>query len=337
MRNSLVLLVSIVASAAAAPLQDTLNGRLFPRNKDAFPVSTETEIVTGKDATNQPAKKQSEETDGGTKDSKASVLASLASHDKRAENKHDVPRSPKRFNEARDKITKRTRKHKAIFVNYPIVQQPPFLNAAYEVEDSNNNNDDDDDDDDGNNDDSVIEGRTRVDPNRFQESDIFYIRLPPTPYMFVPGLGYISQPPTYSTASLRPHTLYAKPGRPKPVTNHPFIKLPIDFVSNGKPTSVYHWQKKTNKKPTDSPIMSLDSLSADFVNNGKPTSIYQWQANLKPINKPVDFVNNLDKGPYMFNGKPVSFFLLKSDGTSLPRQPIRYPDYRQNDSYYRRR
>ncbi|XP_076751582.1 uncharacterized protein LOC143432214 [Xylocopa sonorina] len=322
MRSSLVLLLSIVASVAATPLQDTLNGRLFPRDKDAFPVSTETEIVTGKDATNQPAKKQSEKADGGTKDSKGLTLVSLGGHDEQAGNKYDAPRSPKPFNEARDKITKRTRKHKAIFINHPIVEQPPFSNAAYVLEDSME-------------DDSDIVGRTRANLNRFQESDIFYIRLPPAPYMFVPGFGYISQPPTYSTASLRPHTPYARPGKPKPA--NPFINLPIDFVSNGKPTSVYHWQKKTNKKPTDSPITNLDSLSADFVNNGKPTSIYQWQANLKPINKPDDFVNNLDKGPYVFNGKLASFFLLKSDGTPLPRQPILYPDYQQHDSYYRSR
>ncbi|KZC13723.1 hypothetical protein WN55_06012 [Dufourea novaeangliae] len=151
--------------------------------------------------------------------------------------------------------------------------------------------------------------------------------------MFVPGLGYISQPPTYTTSNLRPQIPYAKPSRPKQPVN-PFIKLPIDFVSNGKPTSVYQWQKKPTKKPSDSPITNLDTLSTDFVSNGKPTSIYQWQTNLKPINRPDDVVNNLDKGPYTFNGKPTSFFLLKPDGTTSARQPIRYPDYQQDNSYY---
>ncbi|OAD55732.1 hypothetical protein WN48_04385 [Eufriesea mexicana] len=318
MKISLALLVYAVASGVAVPLQDTLNARLFPRNKDALPVSTETGIVTGKDATNQPAKKQSEKTDSGTKESKSSWLASIPSQDNnRAEGKPDVLRSLKQSNEGRDKVAKKNRRHKAIFVNYPIVQQLPYPDVPYDVDYGNNNFDNEDE--------------TVTDADNFQESNIFYIRLPPTPYMFVPGLGYISQPPTYSTSSLRrPHVPFAKPGRPKPSFQqpvNPFIKLPIDFVSNGKPTSVYQWQKKTSKKPTDSPITNLDSLSAEFVSNGKPTTVYQWQSNLKPAKKPDDLVNNLDKGPYTFNGKPTSFFLLKktrrysrlSSESSVPR------------------
>ncbi|KAK9294314.1 hypothetical protein QLX08_011033 [Tetragonisca angustula] len=279
MKASLVaILVCAVASAAAVPLGDTLNARLFPGNKDAPPVSTE----TGKDATNQPAKRQSEKTDGGTKETPP--LAATRD-DNRAEVKLDEKEKPWR---------KTARKHKAIFVNYPLVPQLPFPNVPY------------------NNFDERTSG--------YEESNIFYIRLPPTPYMFVPGLGYISQPPTYSTANLRPQVSYARPARPKQPVN-PFIKLPIDFVSNGKPTSVYQWQKKTSKKPIDSPVTKLDSLSTEFVSNGKPTSVYQWQSNVKPAD---DLVNKLDNGPYLFNGKPTSFFLLKPDGATGARQPFRY-------------
>lgn len=319
MKASLAILVCAVASAAAVPLRDTLNARLFPGNKDVPPVSTETGI--GKDATNQPAKRQSEKTDGGTKESKYPPLAPTQD-DNRAEVKPDVflKQSAKQPNEKDKSSRKTTRKHKAIFVNYPLVSQLPFPNVPYDY--SNNNFD--------------TGERTKVvpDPSGYEESNIFYVRLPPTPYMFVPGLGYISQPPTYSTANLRPHVSYAKPARPKPPYQqpvNPFIKLPIDFVSNGKPTSVYQWQKKTNKKPIDSPITQLDSLSAEFVSNGKPTSVYQWSSNSKPAD---DLVNKLDNGPYMFNGKPTSFFLLKPDGTTGARQPFRYPGYRQDNSYY---
>lgn len=332
---SLVLLVLFVASVAALPLRDTPpNVRLFSRDKDAVPVSTETGIVTGKDATNQSTKKQSEKTDGGTKESSKSSLPAASSSiqdNNRAEGKPDGTRSFKRIiNEARDdKTGKKNRRHKAIFLDYPLVPQLPFPNdiVPYDIDYPNNKFD--------------TEERTVADSNNLQESNIFYIRLPPTPYMFVPGLGYISQPPTYSTANLQPLVPYKRPGRPRPayqqsVVNHhhPFIKLPIDFVSNGKPTSVYHWQKKTNKKPTDTPITNLDTLSADFVTNGKPTAIYQWQANVKPTNKPDhDSVHKLDKGPYEFNGKPTSFFLLKPDGTAAARHPFRYSDY-QDNSYY---
>lgn len=330
-RISLVLSALVfAASVAALPLRDTPNVRLFPRDKDAAPpVSTETGIVTGKDATNQWTKKQSEETDSGTKESSKSSLPASIQDNNRAGGK-DVEDSLKRISEARDdKTGKKNRRHKAIFVDYPLVPQLPFSNdiVPYDIDYPNNNFD-------------AEETRTVADSNNLEESNIFYIRLPPTPYMFVPGLGYISQPPTYSTTSLQPFVqAYKRPGRPKPAyhqsVKHPFIKLPIDFVSNGKPTSVYHWHKKTNKKPTDTPITNLDGLSADFVTNGKPTAIYQWQSNVEPTDKPTDhdLVHTLDKGPYEFNGKPTSFFLLKPDGTTAARHPFRYSDY-QDNSYY---
>jgi len=99
------------------------------------------------------------------------------------------------------------------------------------------------------------------------DSPVYYIRLPPTPYMLVPGVGYVSRPPT-----LRP---------PPVVQPRPLINLPLSFVSNGKPTGVYTW------KP-DSPV------------------------------------TNLDKGPYMFNGRPNDIFLLRDTYNTL------YEDALQN-------
>jgi len=172
--------------------------------------------------------------------------------------------------------------------------------------------------------------------------------------MFVPGLGYISQPPTYSTSALKPqlalipqllqlpHVRPAQPVQPVQLqlpssqSANPLIKLPIDFVSNGKPTSVYQWQKKFNKKPVDSPIMNLDNLSTDFVSNGKPTSVYQWQTNLNPVKRPDNSLNSLDLGPYAFNGKLTSVYLLGSDDSSSMHQSIRYSDYQDDfqNMYY---
>ncbi|XP_076234807.1 uncharacterized protein LOC143179452 [Calliopsis andreniformis] len=321
MKTSAVLLLIIAASASAAPIPSNQNSLRSPRNQDIVPVSTEAVTVIAKDATNQPVKKQSRKPDSGTKDSKGPLLTSILSKDDRAKSKPDVLQ--KHPNESKDRTAaKRSRKHKAIFVNYPLVQQLPFSGIPYDVDFNSN---------------SFDSEETSEDSNGYQESNIFFIRLPPTPYMFVPGLGYISQPPTYSTSKLRPQHSYSKPARPKPTYQpggNPFIKLPIDFVSNGKPTSVYQWQKKHVKKPTDSPITNLDSLSSEFVSNGKPTSIYQWQSNLQPVKGSDDLVNNLNKGPYTFNGKPSSFFLLKSDGSSSPSQPLRYPEYREDNSYY---
>jgi len=241
--------------------------------------------------------------------------------------------------------TKRTtqrRKHKAIFVDYSleprISHYPKTDKPAYEV---------------NGNAEIMTKDKLR-ESKKYHESDIFYIRLPPTPYMFVPGLGYISQPPTYSTNALKsqlalipqllqlPHVRPAQPVQPvqlqlpSPQSVNPLIKLPIDFVSNGKPMSVYQWQKKSNKKPVDSPIMNLDNLSTDFVSNGKPTSVYQWQTNLNPLKRPDDSLNSFDLGPYTFNGKLTSVYLLGSDGSSSIHQSIRYSDYQDDfqNMYY---
>lgn len=117
---------------------------------------------------------------------------------------------------------------------------------------------------------------------KYQDSDIFFIRLPPTPYAYVPGIGYISQPPTFtsnpfktSRPSKRPEVSY-----PAQKPQVPFIRPPVDFVSNGKPTSVYHW------RPTKNHADKRDSS-----------------------------VIKLNKGPYVFNGKPNRVHLMKPDSS----------------------
>ncbi|XP_011866876.1 PREDICTED: uncharacterized protein LOC105561479 [Vollenhovia emeryi] len=314
----LVLLVPIIGFVAANPLSSTLNDRLDPQVQKALSLSTENRLDAPDDG---PGKLN--ETVENTNDTLSTPKYTV--HHLAASG------SETRGNETNEKRVQ-GRKHKAIFVNYPLI--PPILHyprvPTYEVDYNDNNPE------------LAMEDRSSGASKRYQESDIFYIRLPPIPYMFVPGLGYISQPPTYPGASLKPQIplvpqlvqlhqqLHVRPVRPQPVsqqTVNPFIKLPIDFISNGKPTSVYQWQKKPGKKPTDSPITNLDNLSADFVNNGKPTSIYQWQANLKPVRRPEDSLNSLDMGPYTFNGKLTSMYLLGSDDSTSMHQPIRHSNY----------
>lgn len=102
----------------------------------------------------------------------------------------------------------------------------------------------------------------KVIPGNAFNSPIYYIALPPQPYIYVPGMGYMSQPSN-------------------PSTN--FLNLPINFLANGKPSNIYQWsannypnQQKPQKpvkpvekpKPTDSPIINLDNK---FVFNGKPS------------------------------------------------------------------
>ncbi|KAL1130415.1 hypothetical protein AAG570_011663 [Ranatra chinensis] len=90
----------------------------------------------------------------------------------------------------------------------------------------------------------------RVRPQK-GNSPIYYIRLPPSPYVLVPGLGYVSRPPS---------------PRPPPVPQTPdsnLIRLPVDFLSNGKPTTVYSW---------DSQVLHLDK--GPYFFNGRPTDIF---------------------------------------------------------------
>lgn len=111
---------------------------------------------------------------------------------------------------------------------------------------------------------------SRARPSRPKpDSPVYYIRLPPAPYVLVPGVGYVSRPPT-----LRPPPVV----QPRPTS---FINLPVKFVSNAKPTGVYSF-------PQDSPV------------------------------------NQLDKGPYVFNGRPSDIFLLRNTYNSL------YDDALQN-------
>lgn len=67
---------------------------------------------------------------------------------------------------------------------------------------------------------------SRAIPDRNFESPIYYIRLPPIPYSYVPGFGYISHADAPSNT---------------------FVNLPINFVSNGKPSTVYRYAKSGTK------------------------------------------------------------------------------------------
>jgi len=314
----LVLLISIIGFVAANPFPNTFNDQLVPQIQKALSLSTNNRLDTIDD---RPDK---------INDMIENVSDESLSIPKHTIHHLEASGSKIRENETNERRTQE-RKHKAVFVDYPLLSHILHYSRmpTYEI-DYNDNSE------------LTTKDRSAGASKRYQESDIFYIRLPPIPYMFVPGLGYISQSPTHSSATLKPQIPlvpqliqlhHVRPVQSQPAsqqTVNPFIKLPIDFISNGKPISVYQWQKKPGKRPTDSPITNLDNLSADFVNNGKPTSIYQWQANLKPIKRPDDSLNSLDMGPYTFNGKLTNVYLLKSDDSTSMHQSIRYSNYQNS-------
>lgn len=191
---------------------------------------------------------------------------------------------------------------------YPVpVPYAPVYNPYYppEVEDygdgyeSSNNVDDGDD---------GSRANTRRRPTSGnQNSPIFYIRLPPTPYMFVPGMGYVSQPPTIQPIA-------PQYGYPPPQPMSPFINLPVNFVSNGKPTGVYQWQPP----PTNYASPQYPSYLPP-----RPQRPYRPKPNYSPDSK----VTHL-KGPYVFNGRPEDVYVLPNPHYhpySSPYPPIQNP------------
>ncbi|XP_063618616.1 uncharacterized protein LOC134791501 [Cydia splendana] len=163
---------------------------------------------------------------------------------------------------------------------------------------------------------------------QYDNSPIFYIRLPPTPYMFVPGLGYVSQPPNLGPPM--------GPPMPQSVPQvDPFINLPLDFVSNGKPTGVYQWGSNGGyPQMPQVPQMPQMPQMDPFGYGGQPImqpmqrpSYNNLPSYSKPKPKPAPTnskVTNL-KGQYVFNGKPNdSVYVLRDTYNSI------YSDALQN-------
>lgn len=176
------------------------------------------------------------------------------------------------------------------FYDYPV---PPYFRASYvpDIAFDQYGGSDDSNDILARTDplDSIIRPKNTIAP--YPDSPIYYIRLPPTPYVFVPGLGYVSQPPP--------------PPSPLSSQINPFINLPLDFIANGKPTNIYQWSGAPTMEPAMTDRPSLPS--------------YPY-----PKPKPDSSVNNLNKGPYIFNGRPSDIYLLRDSVNAI------YSDALQN-------
>ena len=153
--------------------------------------------------------------------------------------------------------------------------------------------------------------RRRPSAGSYKNSPIYYIRLPPTPYMFVPGLGYISQPPSYA------------PMTPVPQPISPFYNLPLDFISNGKPTRIYQWGSPTTQfNPQPQYVQQTPAFDPYPSYHQRPQRPPYSQRPLSSVNPFIEEakVTNL-KGPFLFNGRPEEIFLLDN-----PYSPI-YPRF----------
>lgn len=125
-------------------------------------------------------------------------------------------------------------------------------------------------------------------PQQFN-SPIYYIRLPPQPYMFIPGLGYVSQPST------------------NPMNQ--FLNVPVSFLANGKPSTIYQWTGAIDQFPG--------------VVSNPPAPVLPAKPKPQPP-KHTDSTIHRVPGQFVFNGKPDDIYVLRDSYNSL------YSDALQN-------
>ncbi|XP_061392736.1 uncharacterized protein LOC133328199 [Musca vetustissima] len=189
-----------------------------------------------------------------------------------------------------------------------------------------------------------------------RNSPIYYVRLPPTPYMFLPSLGLgAATSPGYS-AMLPYQSLPSFP----PFS--PVFNVPINFLANGKPGNVYQIGGSPNdlQYPNVPPNYPSRVSAApapppppppahSFANGYRPTTSTHNYFNIPPSSgsshnyasysppasqaqspgpavqhQPDSKLTSL-KRPYLFNGRPEDIYILPNNFNPL---------YSSENSYY---
>lgn len=100
------------------------------------------------------------------------------------------------------------------------------------------------------------------------------------------------------------------PQPPPPPASSIFYNLPLDFISNAKPTNIYHWGSQA------------------YAPQPQYTPSYQRPTPQRPYQRPMNpylqesKVTNL-KGQFLFNGRPEEIYVLPPSAYSSI-----YPDPR---------
>ncbi|XP_054725814.1 protein transport protein SEC31 [Anastrepha obliqua] len=163
-----------------------------------------------------------------------------------------------------------------------------------------------------------------------RNSQIFIMRFAPMPYMFMQGLGFSPAQPTLS--ALQPYT--ALP------TFSPILNIPLNFMVNGKPTSIYQIGSTPNDFPnsvqfnnvnpfgirppaTSSQQFSLAAANrptaTDIANSYSSHGSYGANTLPQPISNSLqqDSKMTLLKRPFFFNGRPDDIYTLPNNFNSL--------------------
>lgn len=166
------------------------------------------------------------------------------------------------------------------------------------------------------------ERRPTLSGHSSRNSPIYYVRLPPTPYMFVPT----NLPAGAFGSSFSPLLTY----QPMPTfsTFGSVFNLPVNFLANGKPSGIYHM----NGAPND--ISPFASGLGNSFNVRPPTPSNPYRPT--PPAPPQGFGNVQQsfglatmpapqqdskltslKRPFVFNGRPEDIFILPNNLNTL--------------------
>ncbi|XP_030080720.1 uncharacterized protein LOC111603637 [Drosophila hydei] len=154
-----------------------------------------------------------------------------------------------------------------------------------------------------------------------RNSPIYYVRLPPTPYMFVPT----NLAPAPFTNSFSPLLTY----QPMPTfsTFGSVFNLPVNFLANGKPSGIYQMNGAANELASFAPGYG----SSFNVRPPTPTNPYrpvaaanyghaapQQSFGLASLPAPQqDSKLTSLKRPFLFNGRPEDIYILPNNLNSL--------------------
>lgn len=189
-----------------------------------------------------------------------------------------------------------------------------------------------------------------------RNSPIYYVRLPPTPYMFLPSLTaatpagyptmmpYQSLPtfPSFSSvfnvpinflANGKPGNVYQMGGPPTDVQNS-YANIPTNFQNRPPPPPPSHATGNLGYRPTSSThnyFNGAPSHSSSNHNYGSyaPSGLSTGQsASSVPVSAPQSFQDSKLtslKRPYYFNGRPEDIYILPNNFNPL---------YSSENSYY---
>ncbi|XP_001358729.3 uncharacterized protein [Drosophila pseudoobscura] len=153
-------------------------------------------------------------------------------------------------------------------------------------------------------------------PSPARNSPIYYVRLPPTPYMFVPNM-----PPSPFGSGFSPLLTYQP--MPSFSTFGSVFNLPVNFLANGKPSGIY----QVNGSPSDLSQLSPGygvrppTPSNPFRPMSSPTAGYgpsQQGFGLASLPVPQhDSKLTSLKRPFVFNGRPEDIYILPNNLSPL--------------------